>query len=416
MKKLLTALLLQATMLPFFASAQIHPVAYGTDGGTVYRDNWYKEYVGLLFDVITPASIAGSKAYTYAGSGASAWGGTLTAPLLNKQIVMPQPGDSLCSVPITVPMAGKVALVYRGAGIEFSVKALAAQTAGAIACIIVNDVPGGPVGMAPGTSGSAASVTIPVFMVSKADGDAMDIQYLLGASVTVSIGTWGRNHNRDLGFVPQGNAGWANYATPANQLFPSTGAWPYKGLSGAFIANYGLHNATNVKVRDTLRYTPSAGAPTVLHTGVTPNLALFTPADSIYAMFNTAAYNVAPTAAGTGRFDLKYNIVSDSVDQYAADNSATYSFYASDSVYSKGTYDFTNNVPYASEGFSFGTSGYLWGATYYVARGGTAISSVQFSLKETTLMPISLSVIEVNAFKWTDGAMGDPPDSLVAGL
>ncbi len=412
MKNLSLALLLLAFVPVINTNAQIHPITYGADG-TIYSDNWYKNYVGMLFDAITPSSIAGSKGYTFAGAGATPWGGVITSPLLNKQIIMPQPGDSLCGVPITVSMTGKIALVYRGGGIEFSAKALAAQTAGAIACIIVNDVPGGPVGMASGASGG--SVTIPVFMISKADGDAMDLIYLAGTPITMSIATWGRGISNDLGFVPQGIAGWSNYATPSNQLFPAVTDMAFKGLSGAFVANYGTNTATNVKVRDTLRYTPTGGSASVIRSGVSPNLSSFVPADSIYAMFGTTEYNIPTPAAGTGRYDLKYNIVSDAVDGYAGDNTATYSFYSTDSVYSKGRYDFVNNVPVSTIHYTFGggSSPFLWGAMYYVAHGGRSISSLQFSLTEGGGAPgpiTAASTVTALAYKWVDGSGGEPLD------
>jgi len=411
MKNIFVAILM-AAMTPFVANAQVHPLAFGAS--VTPNTNWYKDYVGQLFDVITPASIAGNKQHTFAGGTAStSWGGVITSPLLNKLIVMPQPGDSLCGSPITVSMTGKIALVYRGGGIEFSTKALAAQTAGAIACIIVNDIPGSPVGMGAGSSGS--SVTIPVFMISKADGDAMDLLYLASTPITMTISAWGRNNVNDLGFVPQGVSGWSNYATPSNQLFPAVTDMAYKGLSGAFIANFGTHNATNVKLRDTLTYTPTTGSPSVLHTGVSATLGTFTSADSIYAMLGAAEYTFAPTAVSTGRYDIKYTIVSDSADQFAADNKTTVSFYASDSVYSKGQYDFVNRVPVVSGGLAPGSGiPYLWGPMYYVAHGGTSISSAQFWLSQGMPGPITgISAIDVHAMKWVDGAGGWPTDGLV---
>jgi len=410
MKQSLFSFLLLVLITPFTVKAQIHPLAFGA-GGVYANSNWYKDYVGMRFDVVTPAALAGEKEHTTAndGSGIStAWGGVVTTALINKQIVMPQPGDSIVGSPITVAMTGKIALVYRGGGIDFSAKALAAQTAGAIACIVVNNIPGAPVGM--GGGASASSVTIPVFMISKADGDALDVQYCAGTIPTLTISGWGQNYANDLGFVPQGIAGWSNFATPANQMFPGLGAFSSKGSDGAFIANYGSHKATNVKVKDTLKYTPTGGSPVIIHTSVSPAVTNFFAVDSIYAMFGAAEYNFAPTAAGNGRFDLKYTIVSDSVDQYPADNNATYSFYTTDSVYSKGTYDFVNNVPavgsYIAPGG--GAFSFLWGPMYYIARGGSCISSVQFSLLSNTPGPIGSSTgyLNVHILKWVDGTGG----------
>jgi len=69
--------------------------------------------------------------------------------------------------PITTKLAGKIALIDRGA-CTFVTKVLNAQAAGAKGVIIVNNAPGG----LPGMGGFDAAITIPSVGVSKADGDA----------------------------------------------------------------------------------------------------------------------------------------------------------------------------------------------------------------------------------------------------
>ena len=78
---------------------------------------------------------------------------------------------------------GKIAVIRRGL-CEFGFKALAAQNEGAVAVIIVNNVPGDPVGMAGGVFGD--QVTIPVFMLSDTDGEAI-IAELMQATVNGTI-------------------------------------------------------------------------------------------------------------------------------------------------------------------------------------------------------------------------------------
>src|ERR1019366_7179885 len=101
--------------------------------------------------------------------------------------------------------------------------------------------------------------------------------------------------------------------------------------------------------------------------------------------------------------DLKYTISSDSLDQYPQDNAATYSFYTTDSLYSKGEYNFIDNVPvrriYEAP---TGSIDYMWGLMYYVAHGGTAISSAQFSIEASASGPIGLGSMNIYAFKWVD--------------
>ena len=73
---------------------------------------------------------------------------------------------TIVTVTNAAALAGNIAVIRRG-NCQFGIKALAAQNAGAIACIIVN-ASGDPIGMAGGTDGP--SVTIPTIMVSANTG------------------------------------------------------------------------------------------------------------------------------------------------------------------------------------------------------------------------------------------------------
>jgi large repetitive protein len=67
-------------------------------------------------------------------------------------------------------LAGNIAFVYRG-NCLFGTKAWHAQEAGAIAVVVINNIPGNLMNMAPGTQGSL--VTIPVVMISDIHGAAL---------------------------------------------------------------------------------------------------------------------------------------------------------------------------------------------------------------------------------------------------
>lgn len=67
-------------------------------------------------------------------------------------------------------LAGNIAVLTRGE-CEFGVKVLAAEQEGAIAVIVVNNVPGDPTVMGPGAVGG--QVTIPSIMIGQQDGDAL---------------------------------------------------------------------------------------------------------------------------------------------------------------------------------------------------------------------------------------------------
>ncbi len=129
--------------------------------------------------VSTPPSIAGD----YAAAQAS-FGATITQAGVTAQVVLAvdnaAPTSDACSAFTNAgAMAGKIALVDRGT-CTFVTKALNAQAAGAVGVIIVNNTTGlfGP-------TGSDPSITIPVVMISQADGNTIRNQ--LGSGVTATI-------------------------------------------------------------------------------------------------------------------------------------------------------------------------------------------------------------------------------------
>lgn len=419
-----------------FGQTAIHPLAFGPHGiagSTTNSDPmFYKDYVGARFLVTNPSAVAGEKQYTTSndgGGGTGVWGGYLTSPIVDKDVIMCATDTLGCSIPAG-SMVGKVAMIWRG-NCEFGAKALAAQNAGAIACIIINQYAGmGPVGMGAGAVG--ASVTIPVFMVGNLDGVAMTSAYhWAGATgsgpsnVKVSITPWGQNLNNDLGFVPGGVAQWHNYAIPAAQFYTgvANNANAYKGISTAFIANYGSHPATNTKVVSTVSFTPTGGSASVQHrdtvmfaepfTGVVSSVT--DTLDSVMAMVS-AEYALAGSGSSTGRFDATYTISSDSTEQFAGDNTTTASFYLSDSVFAKARYDFTAQKPLRNIYYTWGSgTEFVWGPFYYVAKGGSYVSKVQYALSASgTTRPIALSGFnDLLIFKWTDGANGNNQDSIL---
>ena len=85
-------------------------------------------------------------------------------------------------------IAGKIAVIRRGT-CEFGFKVLAAQAEGAVAVIIVNNVPGSAVNMGGGADGG--SVTIPSIMVAQDLGN--DLISELESGITISVSLIGSN-------------------------------------------------------------------------------------------------------------------------------------------------------------------------------------------------------------------------------
>jgi hypothetical protein len=81
---------------------------------------------------------------------------------------------------------GKIALIRRGL-CPFVLKVKAAQNAGAIGVIMMNNVAGTPVAM----GGDDPTITIPSIMISMEDGDALEAAVLAGTvSGPTSTGIW----------------------------------------------------------------------------------------------------------------------------------------------------------------------------------------------------------------------------------
>ena len=128
----------------------------------------------------------GPLAGTYTGVPAN-FGGPMPVPPLTEDLVVVEdddagastdPNDGCDNITNAPDLNGKIVVIRRGE-CEFGFKALQVQNEGAVAVIIVNNVAGDPIIMAPGEDGG--SVTIPLFMLSDVDGEAI-ISELLGSN------------------------------------------------------------------------------------------------------------------------------------------------------------------------------------------------------------------------------------------
>ncbi|WP_396597425.1 T9SS-dependent M36 family metallopeptidase [Dokdonia sp. R86516] len=109
--------------------------------------------------------------------------------------------DGCDNVTNAADVTGKIALLRRGA-CEFGAKVLSAEQAGAIAVIVVNNVPDAPIGMAPGAVGD--QVTIPSVMVSQENGEALIAALQNGEVINGSLlndGPFQIDGNLDNGIV-----------------------------------------------------------------------------------------------------------------------------------------------------------------------------------------------------------------------
>lgn len=87
-------------------------------------------------------------------------------------------------------LSGKIALIDRGT-CTFVVKVQNAQAAGAVACVVCNNIAGSPITM----GGTATNITIPSVMISQADCNLLKAQ--LASPVNVSLSSPGTAFDRD---------------------------------------------------------------------------------------------------------------------------------------------------------------------------------------------------------------------------
>lgn len=374
------------------------------------------EHVDSRFTIATPAAISGVRKMTIANDGSGAtgeWGGAVTSAYLNVGVVKAYDTlgffDPLTNGTGSIPsLTGKFALIFRGGGVEFSKKAKLCQDKGAIGCIIINDVAGDPVGMGGGTN--ATAVTIPVIMVSNIDGNAMNTQLKNNVPVTISLTPWGFGLTHDLGFLPTGMAAPPNYAMPLSQLGTNNGnPVVYKGQTGAYIGNFGTSNEIEVNFRGNINWTPTGGNATVYRKD-SAYIPTFVKTDSIMIAMSNQAFDYHATT--TGKFDINYTLSMSSTDSSTADNAATSTMYVTDSIFSKGRYDFTKGTPVSSLATAPNVATFIWGPLYHVAQGGYAIKSVQFGLYNSNVTLGAVGPINILVYKWTD----DVTDTVFRGI
>ncbi len=397
---------LAATVLMQNASAQhsgVAPRFSEVNGTALEPTNYHKDYVKRFF-INEPSTVSGSKIYSIANSGRGAtgdWGGSINAVWHNAEVVAAKDSLACSALSNASAINNNWALVYRG-DCEFGRKAFMAEQAGAKGVIIVNNVSGGPVGMGPGAQGN--QVTIPVLMISKEDGDAINTVLNDGVTVTLSIAPWGVGVANDLGFLSSGGALWNSYAIPRKQVASGNGnPEAFKAITGAFIGNFGSNDQTNVIIKNRITFTPDGSSATLLKED-SILIQSFDAIDSIMYGFTDDLTDFH--ASGKGRLDANYTLTYDQTDDLPGDNVWSASSYVTDTIYSRGRYDLERGRPVVTSSYGF-TNGepFLWGPLYYFAKGGDALRWVQFSVSNGNANNPSLEnagEIMVYVYEWNN--------------
>ena len=347
----------------------------------------------VVFIVESPSSLAGGYDFTYADT----WGANMDTVALTAEAAFAYDAsateDSLAcgNIVNTADITGKIAVLYRGE-CNFSLKAKNVQDSGAVACIIINNIPGAPVGMAGGTVGD--DVTIPVVMISNVDG-ALLRDSILAGGVTIYMGNNTGVFEHNVGIYAS-NAGIAqNFATPTS--FVSTdgelvrlGVWSY---------NYGSEEATGVTVTAQIL---QDGTEVFTETSASADV----PALGDSAYFSFAEF----LATAPGFYTLTYTITADSTDAYPSDNKIETNFWINaEGYYSKSRIDPVDgpiNTGSLQPAVAAGASFEEWEYCTALRSEGSSdqqITGITFaaSTGDTTISLIGKSVF-VKFYEWND--------------
>lgn len=374
---------------------------------------------GARFKVVAPASLQGARRFTFAaGATSGAWGGDLSTPIINAQLIQAigtanGNTDSLLCSPAangtgSIPaLTGKVAILYRG-DCSFSSKAFEAEAGGAVAVVIINNIPGEPAGMA-ATAG--INVTIPVFMISDVDGAALMNAIRNGVDTRVTFTKWGSGEANDIAVISNFNATYHGGAIPRKQLATSNGnPRQYRMYTGDIAVNFGTDSAKDMVLTREVWWQPNGGAATMLNTD-TAHLPFLAPIDSIDIIANKRFYN--PHATSNGKFILRNSLSSPFPDIDTVDNINKYVVQVTDSIYSKSTWDTVNNRPAYTGAYRLNSGNpFTWGPLFYTAVGGDYPAKLQFTLATNANESLIGESVTTTVFKFNDGANGNPVDGV----
>jgi hypothetical protein len=242
--------------------------------------------------------------------------------------------------PLINNLAGKIAVIYRNT-CEFGAKALNAQNAGAVGVIIINRDPE-VLQMGGGVSG--ATVTIPVVMLSNTDG-AILVNQMQSGPVVVFMG------NKTLLFANDVRLSSGAALAPKQGFVPSLLAQndtEFNFSVGARIYIDGNQAQGNVSLRATVT-NPSGN--TVYDNSVSGLSILSLDSADVDPTSNFSLPDFSLTTYPVGTYKLTYTAsmmdgsMTNIVDEYASDNSISYTFTISDSIYSAAKIDTLTGLP-----------------------------------------------------------------------
>ncbi|NDA98136.1 MAG: T9SS C-terminal target domain-containing protein [Flavobacteriia bacterium] len=376
---------------------------------------------------VSPASIAGNYAFSW-GTPANTWGSpdfNIPGTYVQDTLMLVDDGSIGNSTISGVPLAnygcgtlinnlsGKIAVVYRYDGgtastiCYMSEKALIAQNAGAIAVLIVNR-PSAGADIGTGGLTVAPNVTIPVVLVNFNDGEILRAEMQNGP-VTMFLGNKTGLFANDLALRTEAAL------IPKKGFFPALLAQNETEFNfdlGARIYNPGNLPQGNVSLRATvtnpagnLVYDNSVSA---MYIDINDSIDVapgenFTLADFSLSTYPVGTYTLTYTAS---MMDLNMTNI---VDEYASDNSISYIFTISDSIYSAAKVDTANGLPNAKIFYRPSTNNQTYSICSVISDPNAsrlAVEGLYFAAVKGTAVPgdslLTGEEISVYLYKWED--------------
>jgi len=336
-----------------------------------------------------PDAAIGNYTFTYADT----WGGdittaTITAPVALFHAAVASDTLACAAASNASELAGKIVFLYRG-DCEFGAKSLRAQQAGAVAVIIVNNVPGSPVGMAAGASGG--QVTIPVVMISDVDG-AFLRPFVDAGDLVVFIGNKTGRFAYDNGFEKRHVAMAKSFATPVEFALNSA---DFDLPVGAWVNNYGSEDQTGVRLNATITidgeelYNETSAAESIVS------------GDSVLIslpVFELSNYPV-------GLYNLTYTISSSADDEFPNDNSRLVTFWINgEGLYSKSRMNALTSAPVGGGGVRPATGQEFTWCTFMRSANASAmqVDAVSFSTLTNNGTQLAEKAVLVEVKEWND--------------
>jgi hypothetical protein len=349
----------------------------------------------VTLDVLEPASIQGSYEHTWAAPGSGSWN-TPDMSVVTNRLIAPltlamdgSAADSLCctSISASVQLTGKIAVLYRGT-CDYSVKALHCQNAGAVAVIIINNIPGAPATMGAGSQGQL--VTIPVFQVTDSDGALIRATLDAQETVTALLGNKRGYYAQDLGLTSAGTLLAPSSALPS---FLAADEGDCIVELAAWVQNYGEATRTDIALRATVTQN---GSTFYDHTSAPFDIAA---GDSAFVTLQ----DYLPSGAN-GRHTITYSIVSPDNDDYTADNSMALHM-VFDSLYALSPLDTVTGIPTTTIGIQPASpTGEYESCIHFRSSHAdrVAVTGLQLYAAKNEPGTVQNELITIRAYEWFD--------------